>query len=874
MDQPPESTGPERNSPWLLGPRRADPLDYADGGDDQSKGLPPDTLGLALSGEGLRGAAFGLGVLQAMARAGWLRHVDYLSTVDGGGYIGAFLGRYFDSYRMRRGEPDPTPGIVQDRVAGGLTQPGSAPVDWLRRHSNQLAPGGVGDAAQNLVGCLRSFLAFHLVLGALFLAVFGAVDAVDYLGDHAIGRGGVFGAPRWSLHPWIVELSPIGQSLPAGWRGPWLAVAEWSLWLTVVPLMLAYWLASQDLPESFVAPVLISAAIVAGAALFLAGGSLALIVLAVSVLWTLASWAAARREEGPQNERHPHRRMMAREHLNRRLTFWVALTVALAAFWVIDRVGRALAVMSLHRAPSLGAVVWWLVAAGVVVLALTVLLNVAARALASVRSRTGRSALAGWTLPGSVAALVFGALPLAIAMSFVGHAVYGGGEDYARGLTITVVAVLLSLLFGARECLPLINRSGFFSIQVGRLARTFFGAVNPARRAHPEGQDATRPVVGDDVAFDQYQPESVGGPLHLINCAVRETFDLASFQVTRNRGAENLAVGPAGVSVARAWHALWTDRGTTPRLLRPLGTEAPDPFLGRGDDPVRAEPLGLEDWVAISGATSGAGEAGRADLAQARWSALPGLRSGYWWDSGLDAGERADAPIRGGLLTTLGASFARLFRGQTLLLSELTGRFGGPWTRHWCLSSGAVFECTGAYELLRRRLPFIIVCDAVADPERRGMALARLVRLARVDLGAEVTEIRPGHEAFEKFGAPAEMAKHLGSLGDLLTSPNAPSRNHAALLRFRHPEPPPGADGDPYLARRDSWVLYIKTTYNGDEPVDIRAYAAAHADFPDDGTTDADFDEQRWESYRLLGEHIGECLFNKVSAPSRPPRHE
>jgi hypothetical protein len=58
-------------------------------------------------------------------------------------------------------------------------------------------------------------------------------------------------------------------------------------------------------------------------------------------------------------------------------------------------------------------------------------------------------------------------------------------------------------------------------------------------------------------------------------------------------------------------------------------------------------------------------------------------------------------------------------------------------------------------------------------------------------------------------------------------------------------------------------VLYIKTTYTGDEPVDVRAYAVAHPDFPDEGTADPDFDEQQWECYRLLGEHIGDCLFNK-----------
>ena len=48
--------------------------------------------------------------------------------------------------------------------------------------------------------------------------------------------------------------------------GPWAVAAELVLWLAVVPLMLAYWLVSQDLPEAFIAPVLAAAAILAGAA--------------------------------------------------------------------------------------------------------------------------------------------------------------------------------------------------------------------------------------------------------------------------------------------------------------------------------------------------------------------------------------------------------------------------------------------------------------------------------------------------------------------------------------------------------------------------------------------------------------------------------
>jgi hypothetical protein len=46
-------------------------------------------IGLALSGGGVRSASVCLGVLQALAEKDYLRFVDYLSTVSGGGYIGA-----------------------------------------------------------------------------------------------------------------------------------------------------------------------------------------------------------------------------------------------------------------------------------------------------------------------------------------------------------------------------------------------------------------------------------------------------------------------------------------------------------------------------------------------------------------------------------------------------------------------------------------------------------------------------------------------------------------------------------------------------------------------------------------------------------------
>ena len=54
-------------------------------------------VALALSGGGIRSATFSLGVLVALAGRNILPQFDYLSTVSGGGYLGAFLSAFLNS---------------------------------------------------------------------------------------------------------------------------------------------------------------------------------------------------------------------------------------------------------------------------------------------------------------------------------------------------------------------------------------------------------------------------------------------------------------------------------------------------------------------------------------------------------------------------------------------------------------------------------------------------------------------------------------------------------------------------------------------------------------------------------------------------------
>ncbi|MDB5882177.1 MAG: Patatin-like phospholipase, partial [Ramlibacter sp.] len=74
-------------------------------------GVEGDSVwGLALSGGGIRSATFCFGLLRGLARASSLRRFDYVSTVSGGGYIGAAFGRLFQGRN--------TPQHIEERLAG------------------------------------------------------------------------------------------------------------------------------------------------------------------------------------------------------------------------------------------------------------------------------------------------------------------------------------------------------------------------------------------------------------------------------------------------------------------------------------------------------------------------------------------------------------------------------------------------------------------------------------------------------------------------------------------------------------------------------------------------------------------------------------
>lgn len=139
------------------------------------------------------------------------------------------------------------------------------------------------------------------------------------------------------------------------------------------------------------------------------------------------------------------------------------------------------------------------------------------------------------------------------------------------------------------------------------------------------------------------------------------------------------------------------------------------------------------------------------------------------------------------------------------------------------LSDGGHFENLGIYEMVRRRCRYIVVSDAGCDPQFTYEDLGNALRKIRIDLKIPID--------FED-----------GSFQSLVKR----SRRYA-VARIRYSL----ADG----AGEDGYLLYMKPMMRGNEPPDVASYQTDHKDFPHQSTADQFFDESQTESYRMLGLH-------------------
>ena len=95
-------------------------------------------VGLAFSGGGIRSATFNLGFLQGLAKLRLLKLFDFLSTVSGGGYIGAWWIAWIAKTPALQVEEQLRPDCP--RTPATPRREPIDPIEYVRRHSNYLAP--------------------------------------------------------------------------------------------------------------------------------------------------------------------------------------------------------------------------------------------------------------------------------------------------------------------------------------------------------------------------------------------------------------------------------------------------------------------------------------------------------------------------------------------------------------------------------------------------------------------------------------------------------------------------------------------------------------------------------------------------------------
>lgn len=338
-----------------------------------------------------------------------------------------------------------------------------------------------------------------------------------------------------------------------------------------------------------------------------------------------------------------------------------------------------------------------------------------------------------------------------------------------------------------------------------RLMETFLPDVESALNGETGPAHAANKVALDDVLA----PETPVAPYQLINANV--VLVNSRDHRRRLRGGDSFVLTPHYCgSTATGWRP-------TDSLIKGRFT--------------------LATAMAISGAAANpnAGSAGvgvTRNRAVSLLMSLLNLRLGYWVPNPR-RGCRWFSPNHfvPGLVQTLGGRFG--FHREDACYVEL--------------SDGGHFENLALYELIRRRLKLIILCDGAADPKFGFSDLNSLRRRVAADFGARIV-FEPGPEPDKLM---PERLKHSApdNAGYAVDADMAETGHLQGQIDY--------ADGT------TGALVYLKTTMVKTVSFGVKAYKGAHHDFPDETTADQFFDEEQFDAYRELGRHLGQCMLDE-----------
>ncbi|WP_076999686.1 patatin-like phospholipase family protein [Variovorax sp. KK3] len=799
--------------------------------------------GLALSGGGIRSATFCFGLLRALAHRKSLLRFDLLSTVSGGGYIGTAVGSLLNR-ATNRAEAE----AVVEALDGQLASP-AAPrhgpnaeqtsswfLWWLRANGRYLIPRGAKDTTFAVALYLRNLLAIHFELGLLAMLLglllcivdLGAWQGLETLGYLYSSRG-LFDILRlvpgngWFATVWVgmpFALLACARHLAAYWAVPWVQVAGTSLrrlsrivLALGVLLIVAFSLLGDNGSEY--------GDTVRTVAWWSCG--LLIVVWAWGTSLADAEMRRADKTHGPALQADTARNVLTKKLANR---LRVVALLLLAGF--VDRLAWYLAFTGVS-----------LVTSGLSLGVAAALLRTVLPTLSNLSSSAGGNsgALLRWV--GRLLGYLLTFLLCTWWVSLVYQAVLGsmfGGEtlqyDDAGQVLVLIAIPVVAYLWWTGRNFAFLNLSSLHSFYRARLVRSYMGAANGKRFGQADPLGALKPIdtvmptnsptasiddvwPDDDLSLADYQPQRGGGPVHLFGVCVNQTTDPRGGIFNQDRRGLNLTMASGG--------------------LMQVGQEAWQPL------PIAAS-MSVGRWMAISGAAVSSGM-GRGTLGGL--SALltfAGVRLGYWWSYA----ERTAAA------TTKSPPFAKT-KG---LVDEIFGRFKGTTGQDWYLTDGGHFDNTAAYSLLAQRAEVIVLADCGADPDYRFEDLENLVRLARVDLQADIQFLRPRSSAGKPAGTggSAKGLKSLDQFGSINDLALADSSACLALAKVKYGGQKPG----------QGILILIKPNICAGLPVDLLNFKGQNPSFPQQTTADQFFSEAQWESYFLLGQYLGSHLDQKL----------
>ena len=879
---------------------------------------PQHTIGLALSGGGIRSATFSLGVLQSLARNRLLERFDYLSTVSGGGYAGCFLGSLFlpknlrqnpERHRrhrfaaqcrrayaaVRRSAAPATPssdcaGVRSALVRGTGTgkegkekesdwRPFKA-FEWLRTNGRYLAPRGGGDLIYVAAMQIRNWAAVQYVVGIVIVA---------FLVSFATARA------------WLIAKCPVWRDIevfflpkPGAavyWSPGWLLVGVFGL-LFLIPPALAYWVAHArtDRKESLSwIPLWHEGAIIF---LLLLGMSWAYSVLTVlphppgklpPLFWaalgyvgislcSIATFFVGLRLEQKAFQRKPDLKSL-RTRFTRWLRWTFQLFLAAAGLALLGTIGQTVYAY-VRLEPSARAFAGLTSAVALIVAGARQLFKWMGADTKEAHPRIPLAALAGtaavllllltggvwatlvqaalwkggpppavpdslrseqprtWTHATAIQISAWGPEPVAVPLDTSADTLGAPPIDRQPvGIAVGWMSVLLVgvtfLALTTGTFLNFLNMSSLHQLYAARLTRAYLGATNRDRFRNGRVVAVTSPLPTDTIPLTAYYDARLAAPVHLINVTLNQTRPSEGQLVHRDRKGMSMAVGPKYTIVNSAVF----ERNDKTGKLTPANTDAAT-LAGQDMKQPRefqSEELDLGDWCAISGAAFSTGLGMRTSPGLSLLAGLANVRLGYWWNFNSER---------------LRAVFLAVYR---YLWGELMADFKGPWKSYWFLTDGGHFDNTGVYELVRRRVGIILLCDNGCDPKYRFDDLGNLARKIRTDFGAELRPIAPTQQLGSHFATSEEFAKRKSRTGKC-----------ALAYWIVYPDPGDGTVPDRSL------LIVLKPNMIPEAPLDVVEYDSANPEFPHQSTLDQFFDDAQWESYRKLGETTADVVLENA----------